>query len=247
MKRRLGGWMKKLITRFLQYWLTFAQLLTAGGALFAAPGPEYPVEEVRKSEPVGANQLLLRAVYQLPSQAHDTATWTPVVSALTSDPIVLDFEIRDNRELGYILRNSLSCAGSGAECQFNWKPVTLDSLHLGPRDLWALARQRSSPIQFRYVPVCLCSTQNVSPSSPIRFVLVPTRPINLSYLIKTEKGETIKSESLENLPAGKPFEISISPAKLKLPTVLKVRLNHVAIQDGEVERLTDSFDVLWGR
>jgi len=76
-------------------------------------------------------------------------------------------------------------------------------------------------------------------------VFVPTLSINLSYVIKTGEGEIIESKSLENLPAGRPFEILISSAKAKPPKVLKILLNHIANQDGEVERITDSFDVLW--
>jgi len=239
--------MRTLLSTSMQYVLTLALLMTAGAAPVAASGLEGPIEEVRQSEPVGANQLLLRAVYQEPGRFDAAAAWMPVASARISDPVDLDFEIRDDRELGYLLRYSLSCADADAPCQFNWKPDTLDSLRLGPRNLWALARQKSSPIQFRYVPVCLCSPPNAAPSSPVHLVLVPTRSINLSYVIKTEGGETIKSETLKNLPAGRPFEISIASAKAKPPTVLKVRLNHVAIQEGEVERLTDSFDILWER
>ena len=239
--------MRTLLSILLKYGLVPAVLLAVSATLLAASNQEEPTEEVRKSEPVGANQLILRAVYQEPSRAIASTAWAPVASARISGPAVIDFEIRDNRELGYLLRHSLSCSVVDSACQFTWKPATLDSLRLGPKNLWVLARQKSNPIQFRYVPVCLCSSSNAEPFAPIHLVLVPTRSINLSYVIKTEGGETIQSESLENLPAGRPFEISITSAKVKPPTVLKVRLNHVAIQEGEVERLTDNFNILWAR
>jgi hypothetical protein len=82
--------MQTLLSRSLPFGLTSTLLMAVGAGPVAASGPEGPIEEVRQSEPVRANHLLLRAVYQEPGQVDAAAAWTPVASARISGPVVLD-------------------------------------------------------------------------------------------------------------------------------------------------------------
>lgn len=205
------------------------------------------VEVLHATEPVGASQLALRSVLIRGNRINSKSKWKPVLSLSISKELNLpniNVEVRDNRDYGYYMKPTRPCA-TDQVCEFRWPANKMESIGVGPENLWPLAKSIITPLDVKYIPVCLCDAQELIRQHIVDIVFVPSRGIHLMYTLEDESGNKIMSDTYRDLAAGQPITISFDKLKYKPVKSLKLNVNHVAAAGGTVERFHESYAVLW--
>lgn len=206
------------------------------------------IEEVRKSEPVGASQLALRAVLLRRAQVVTPHDQSPIMSLhVPTDikPSSIILEVRDSSDHGYYMRPSQPCLGK-TPCEYQWPAEKMKQIGISLGDLWPIAKVQTRPTDTIFLPVCLCGVNDLAAQDTIEFILIPSRTIHLQYSLKDADGKKIKSEKRKDIAAGMPFYVTFSPVGA-VSNTYTLNVKSVTATDGAVERFSDSFTLLWGQ
>lgn len=213
-------------------------VLFAFASLAQRPATEF--EEVRRTEPVGANQLALRALYasgRVSSNVQQAALAFEVPAGI--DPGEVQLEVRDTLDKGYHLKVTNPCSSYG-KCEHRWSPSLMHALGIDEGELWPIVSIGGMSDKL-LLPACLCASDTMGGYAT--FVFVPSRTINIAYELYDEKGQKIDFGRRNDLPAGLPISIRLDKADNDSRRYTLV-VKHISSGGGDAERFSDTYTFL---
>jgi hypothetical protein len=203
--------------------------------------PTEQVEEIHRTESVGANQLALRALLiEQPISVTDESMPTVAFKVPARiNPATVMLEVRDRNDKGYYLRASRLCVESGP-CEHRWAAAKMREVGITLAALWPVTKSGDPTSDGALIPTCLCSRSELGEREKLVFVFVPSKTINLRYYIYDDAGLLLDSAKLDAQPAGAPLVIGTNKAN-DVARRYKLVVNHIASAGGSAERFSDSF------
>ena len=183
------------------WWLPFNPAVAVTGAIclvfsFTIPldaqSPSFRSEEVRHNEPVGANQLALRAflIDAGPDVFGKNIGLAFIVpTGLNIGDVRID--VRDALDKGYHLQVLGPCPSTGV-CEYYWPDDKMISVGVNPGELWPVVTVHHATDETIFIPSCVCSKNTLKSSSGLTFVFIPSQTVNIKYSLYNDQGVSIE-------------------------------------------------------
>jgi len=155
------------------------------------------------------------------------------------DPSSISVEVRDGHDRGYYMRPTRPCR-TGNTCEYTWPLDKLKQLNIPADTLWPIALIDNPDLRDWVLPVCLCASTEIGDQDILEFIFIPTRTVNLQYLLYGEDGTLVSTEQRSAHPAGVPLSIRF-PIADKGSSAHTLTINHIAVAGGAAERYADTY------
>ena len=198
-------------------------------------------EEITRTDPVGANQLALRAVLidELVSAPNGPQESIGLVTPAQLNQKAVELEVRDRADKGYYMHVVFAC-GSAGPCEYIWPAAMLVRNGIDRRKLWPIIRTGDPSSDGALIPACLCGKKDIRSHSVVEFIFIPSITINLAYHIYDESGHLLESGERNDIPGGLPVNIRADKASSS-STRYELVVDHIAADGGSAERYSDVF------